>query len=58
MAAGCRSLCEAKIASRHRVSVVTAVRICLHDPPTPLSRDVHHPVDLTFCVPPLAHNAG
>ena len=38
-------------ASRHRVSAL-ALRICLQDPPTPLNRDVRHPADLAFCVPP------
>ena len=50
---GCQSLCGALQPSRHQISAFgMRAWICLHPPPTSLSRDVHHPVDLTFCVPP------
>ena len=43
---------------RHRVSALTEPRICLRLPPTPLNRDVHHPADLAFCVPPSLVTRG
>ena len=38
--------------SRHQISAIARRWICLPSPPTSLNRDVHHPADLTFCVPP------
>ena len=36
----------------HNLSALTEIRICLNLPPTGLNRDVQHPADLTFSVPP------
>ena len=38
--------------SRHHLSALTTWRICLPGPPTGLNRDVQHPDDLSFSVPP------
>ncbi len=44
--------------SSSRLGVKTP-RICLWDPPTRLNRDIHHPDDLPFSVPPsLKHPSG
>jgi hypothetical protein len=43
----------------HHLSALTRLRICLESPPTGLYRDIHHPDDLPFCVPPsLKHCSG
>ena len=38
--------------TRHHLLALTGIRICLDPPPTGLNRDVQHPDDLPFCVPP------
>ena len=38
--------------TRRHLSALTARRICLADPPTGLNRDIQHPADLPFSVPP------
>ena len=38
-------------ASRHQLSPLK-LRICLELPATALNRDIHHPADLSSCVPP------
>ena len=42
-------------ASRHQFSVLNT-RICLSVQPTTLNRDIHHPADLSSCVPPSHTN--
>jgi hypothetical protein len=38
--------------TRHHLSALTTWRICLPGPPTGLNRDIQHPDDLSFSVPP------
>ena len=38
--------------ARHHLSALMAQRICLPGPPTGLNRDIQHPADLPFSVPP------
>jgi hypothetical protein len=38
--------------TRHHLSALTTRRICLPGPPTGLNRDIQHPDDLPFSVPP------
>ena len=46
-----QSLCV-PYGTRHHLSALTTQRICLPGPPTGLNRDIQHPDDLSFSVPP------